>query len=76
MPFFSGISAEGLDFSKDGQWVTYTSYPDGSLWCSKLDGTERLQLTFPPMRALLPRWSPDRKQIAFNAIVPGGTWNI
>lgn len=76
MPFFSGISAEGLDFAKDGQWVTYTSYPDGSLWCSKLDGTERLQLTFPPMRALLPRWSPDRKQIAFNAIVPGGTWNI
>ena len=67
VPYFSGISAEGLAFSRDGQWVTYTSYPDGTLWRSKVDGSERLQLTFPPLRVLLPRWSPDGKQIAFNA---------
>ena len=43
-----------------------------------MDGSERRQLTFLPMRVLLPRWSPDGKQIAFNAIVPGAgvTWNI
>ncbi|MGB6200023.1 MAG: protein kinase, partial [Candidatus Acidiferrales bacterium] len=29
MPFLSGISADGVSFSKDGQWVTYVSYPDG-----------------------------------------------
>ena len=69
-PYMSGISAEGLDFSRDGQWVTYTSYPEGSLWRSKADGSERLQLTFPPMQALLPRWSPDEKQIAFTAKLP------
>jgi len=26
-PYLSSISADGVDFSKDGQWVTYTSYP-------------------------------------------------
>ena len=35
-----------------------------------------VQLTFPPMKALLPRWSPDGTQIAFNATVPGGNWNV
>ena len=74
--YFSGISAEGLAFSRDGQWVTYTSYPDGTLWRSKVDGSERLQLTFPPLKVLLPRWSPDGKQIAFNAVRPGEGWHI
>jgi Tol biopolymer transport system component/DNA-binding winged helix-turn-helix (wHTH) protein len=76
VPYLSGIAAEGLAFTRDGQWVTYTSYPDGALWRSKVDGSERLQLTFPPMRVLLPRWSPDGQQIAFNAILPSETWNV
>ncbi len=76
VPYLSGISAEGLAFSRDGQWVAYTSFPEGTLWRSKVDESERLQLTFPPMRVLLPRWSPDGKQIAFNAIFPGETWNV
>jgi Tol biopolymer transport system component/DNA-binding winged helix-turn-helix (wHTH) protein len=76
VPYFSGISAEGLAFSRDGQWVAYTSYPDGTLWRSKVDGSERLQLTFPPLRVLLPRWSPDGKQIAFNARLHDAPFNI
>ena len=76
VPYLSGISAEGLAFTRDGQWVAYASYPDGALWRSKVDGSERLQLTFPPMRVLLPRWSPDGKQIAFNASLPDATWNV
>jgi serine/threonine protein kinase/Tol biopolymer transport system component len=71
VPYFSGMSAIKLDFSKDGQWVTYTSYPDAILWRSKVDGTERLQLSFPPMSVMWAQWSPDGKQIAFGANMPG-----
>jgi Tol biopolymer transport system component len=74
--YLSGISAEGLDFSKDGRWVVYVSYPDGTLWRSQLDGSRRLQLSNPPMRAGLPRLSPDGKQIAFSGSKPGGAWKI
>ncbi len=65
VPFLAGISAEFVDFSKDGQWVAYVSYRDGALWRSQIDGSQRLQLTYPPMYAVLPRWSPDGKKIIF-----------
>jgi len=74
-PYLSGESVDGVEFSRDGKWVTYTSYPEGSLWRSKTDGTQRLQLTFPPMRAYLPRWSPDGKRITFGAELPNGVSN-
>lgn len=67
VPYLAGISAGELDFSRDGEWVAYITYPDSTLWRSKRDGSERLQLTYPPRMATMPRWSPDAKQIAFQA---------
>jgi Tol biopolymer transport system component/DNA-binding winged helix-turn-helix (wHTH) protein len=67
VPFLSGVSVENVDFSKDGQWVTYVAYPEGTLWRSRADGTERLQLTLPPMQVGISRWSPDGKRIGFLA---------
>jgi serine/threonine protein kinase/Tol biopolymer transport system component len=75
-PYLSGISAMGLDFSRDGQWVAYNDGTDGTLWRSKVDGTQKLQLVIPPMLAYLPRWSPDGKQIAFFGHPPGEPWQI
>ena len=73
-PYFGGISAEYLDFSKDGKWVTYVSYPEGTLWRSRIDGSERLQLSYPPIYAIVPRWSPDGKQIALTDQATGKTY--
>jgi Tol biopolymer transport system component len=75
LPFLSGISAGELDFSRDAQWVTYVRYPDNTLWRSRVDGSDRLQLTYSPMQTHLPRWSPDGKQIAFLA-THGDRWKI
>ncbi|HKS95795.1 MAG TPA: hypothetical protein VJV74_06620, partial [Terriglobia bacterium] len=58
-------SAQDVSFSKDGQWVAGVTFPDGILWRSKLDGSEKLQLTSPPVYAMLPEWSPDGQEIVF-----------
>jgi Tol biopolymer transport system component len=76
VPYLSGIAAHALDFSRDGAWVAYVTFPDGTLWRSRLDGSERLQLTFPPMQAALPRWSPDGARIVFSAVTPAEPWRI
>ena len=67
VPYLSAISAGEVDFSRDGKWVAYVKYPEATLWRSKLDGSERLQLTYPPLMVNMPRWSPDGKYIAFPA---------
>ncbi|MGB7727018.1 MAG: protein kinase [Candidatus Acidiferrum sp.] len=76
VPFLSGIWATDLRFSRDGQWVAYVSYPEGTLWRSRVDGSDRLQLTNPPIFAVLPCWSPDGTQIAFMDIQVGRPWKI
>src|SRR5262249_11014568 len=76
VPFLDGISAGDVDFSRDGKWITYVSYPDDTLWRSKPDGSERLQLTYRPMRVGVPHWSPDGQQIAFAGSTPGKPWKV
>ena len=65
VPYLSGISAGELDFTRDGKWVTYIVYPEGTLWRSRADGSERLQLSDASAIAALPRWSPDGSQLTY-----------
>jgi len=76
VPVVPGVSATDLDFSPDGKWVTYVAIPEGTLWRSRANGTERLQLTSAPGHAALPHWSPDGKQIAYVSMQPGQSWKI
>ena len=64
-PYLDGRSIGDLAFSADAKWVAYVSVPEGQLWRSRVDGSERLQLTPDGMNAGLPRWSPDGKRIVF-----------
>ncbi len=65
VPILSGISAFNPTFSSDGRWVAYGSYPDHTLWRSRSDGTDRLQLTDPPVKVHFSCISPDGKQVAY-----------
>lgn len=67
VPFLGGISATHPTFSRDGQWVVYRSYSDHTLWRSRPDGTDRLQLTYPPFDASDPEISQDGKQVVFQS---------
>jgi DNA-binding winged helix-turn-helix (wHTH) protein/Tol biopolymer transport system component len=75
LPFLSGISAFNPTFSRDGNWVAYTSYPDHTLWRSRPGGSERLQLTYPPMQVYYSFISPDGKRVVYGN-VKGETYLI
>jgi serine/threonine protein kinase/Tol biopolymer transport system component len=74
--YLPGVSAGEADIQPNGEWITYVVHPDLTLWRSKLDGSLRTQLTYAPMQAHIPRWSPDGKQIVFMASRPGRPWKI
>jgi Tol biopolymer transport system component/DNA-binding winged helix-turn-helix (wHTH) protein len=77
IPYLREISMAGrTEFSRDGARVAWISTSDGSLWQSRLDGSQRLQLTARPMRVFMMRWSPDARSIAFMGKEPGKTWKI
>jgi Tol biopolymer transport system component/DNA-binding winged helix-turn-helix (wHTH) protein len=57
-------------FSRDGAWMAFVP-PDSTLWRSKEDGSERVQLVGAPLITAWPRWSPDGTKITFEASVRG-----
>jgi Tol biopolymer transport system component len=68
--YLDGASVYFVDASRDGQWLTWVSFPDGALWRGRSDGSDRLRLTSPGWGVFLPRWSPDGSRILFAGRAP------
>ncbi len=64
------------EYSRDGKWVAWIKPSDGSLWRSRADGSERLQLTAPPLQVFMMHWSPDNQQLALMCRESGKPWKI
>jgi hypothetical protein len=47
--------------------MAYRSYPDYTIWRSRADGSDRLQLTYAPIEAIFPQISPDGTRVAFSS---------
>lgn len=65
-PYLDRVSAQTLDYSPDGQWIAYVSYPEFQLWKCRRNGSDRVLLQ-DDLRAFVPRWSPDGKRLAIMA---------
>lgn len=65
----------GSVYSRDKRWVVYST-PEQDLWRARADGSDRLQLTFPPLKAAYYSLSPDATRVALQGTTPGGTDSI
>ncbi|WP_353072088.1 winged helix-turn-helix domain-containing protein [Tunturiibacter gelidoferens] len=68
--------ASSLNFSSDGKWMTWVRSGDSTLWRSRCDGEERVEISPSPLQVRLARWSPDDSQIVLMAREPGKAWRI
>jgi Tol biopolymer transport system component len=69
-------AAELAEYSPDGKWVAWLNASDGSLWRSRADGGERIELTTPPLRIFSMKWSPNNRRLAVMAEEPGKPWKL
>ncbi len=77
LPYAGNLSnAQRVEFSRDGRWVAWIKQDDGSLWRSRVDGSERVQLIARPMQVFMMHWSPDDRKIVLMGREPGKAWKI
>lgn len=75
-PVLPAVSVNSLSISHDGEWVVYSVYPEGSLWKSRLDGTERARLSAHDEYTRMPQWSADDHEIFYLRMTEGKPWNL
>lgn len=84
MPHSTSFTAVGPDlsaaslaeYSPDGKWVAWVNAADNSLWRSRIDGSERIELTTVLQHIFAMKWSPDTKRLAVMGEEPGKPWKI
>jgi Tol biopolymer transport system component len=70
------VPGDNLSYTSDGRNVAWVRLGDRSLWRSRDDGSEAVQITPPGYAATSPRWSPDGKTIAFARWQSAGAMRI
>jgi Tol biopolymer transport system component len=77
VPFANGLSnARRVEFTREGSWVSWIRHDDRSLWRSRPDGSDLLQLTARPMQVFMMHWSPDGRQLVLMGRQPGKPWKV
>jgi serine/threonine protein kinase len=76
LPYMPGLPANSLALSREKGWIAYATYPDASLWRSRIDGSDKLQLTVPPFLVYIASWSPEGKELVFAAARSGLPWQL
>ncbi len=71
VPFLPDTEVLWPQFSPDSRHVAFQRVTDRTIWRSRADGSNPIQLVGAPLRAARPRWSPDGTTIAFEAVSPG-----
>ncbi len=69
-------AAELARYSPDGKWVAWVNAADHSLWRSRIDGSERVELTTALQQIFAMKWSPDTRRLAVMGEEPGKPWKI
>ncbi len=62
----------GPIWSPDRKSIAYVDSND-YLWKANADGSEHVQLTFPPLQAFGFAWSPNGRRLLFHSLSPGQT---
>jgi Tol biopolymer transport system component len=75
-PYLSNLSAQRSEAAHHSETTAWISSTDRTLWRSKEDGTERVQLIAPPLSAYMARWSADDGRLLVMAKQPGIAYKI
>ena len=77
VPYTGGISnARRVAFSRDGRWIAWIRPDNDSLWISRSNGTQRMQLTSKPLEVFMMHWSPNDKHLLLMAREPEQRWTV
>lgn len=77
-PMLAGVPGYELDYSRDGRWITYTLFPEDTIWRCRIDGSDSRQVSPVGLDGHQPHWSPDSTRIAFMGKRAGnkGAWRV